>query len=157
MISVTIFLPRFSTPVSTRRVSNRSLKLGGFSYPSIPSIVLTTKNAAKAGREGEKKGEKGREEGDEWDGWTIEFLVERTKRGSPRKYSFPDKTNIRFGDALRFSPPRKTVLIISPATRCYNTGYVRGTFAVEIAPLSVREMNFPRRRMHLGGWKHRAR
>lgn len=58
----------------------------------IPSIVWRGINdeergIPKNGVGGEKR-EKGREEGDEWDGWTIEFLVERTKRGSPRKYSF---------------------------------------------------------------------
>lgn len=62
------------------------------------------------------------------------------------RFAWPDKTNIRFGDALRFSPPRKQFWLFLRLRDGYTmaTTGSKETFAVEIAPLSVREMNFPR-------------
>lgn len=89
MISVTIFLPRFSASSVQSFVKTSSI-LVYIHHPLHPLERILTKNAGfpEAGGKKKKEGEKKGKKEDQWDGWTIEFLVERTKRGLPRKYSF---------------------------------------------------------------------
>lgn len=78
----------------------------------IPSIVWRGINDEERGIPKRGEGKKGRkEERKEMSGmdglsnfWSSE---QNAGRHENIRSAWPDKTNIRFGDALRFSPPRK--------------------------------------------------
>lgn len=95
-------------------MSNRSLKLGGFSYISIiPSPpfegdINEERGIPRSGVKKEKEKKKERKEISGMDGLSNFWSSEQNAGYHENiRFAWPDKTNIRLGDVLRFSPSRK--------------------------------------------------